>query len=362
LEKKDYYETLDVSKNARKEEIKNAYRKLALKYHPDRNKSAGSEEKFKEISEAYAVLSDDQKRSQYDQFGHAGIRGRYTNDDIFRSTNFDEIFRDIGGGFGGFGSIFDMFFGGGGGEQRPTRGQDLVYETEIELIEAAKGLTREIEIPRSGRCDRCTGLGAEPGSSPRKCSTCGGAGQVRRVMSAGFAQVVRLEACRSCGGQGTIIDKPCTSCRGNGVVQVRRKIEVKIPQGIEDGARLRMRREGDAPVGGGAPGDLYVFVHVKPHPSFQRQDSHLVHERKITFTQAALGANLEVPSLDGHVKLKVPSGTQAGTVFRIKGKGMPKLQGYGKGDLYVKVDLVVPTKLSSKEKRLLTELMKEENA
>ena len=357
MEKKDYYETLDVPKNARKEDIKNAYRKLALIYHPDKNKSAGSEEKFKEISEAYAVLSDDQKRSQYDQLGHAGISGRYSSDDIFRSTNFDEVFRDIGGGFG---SVFDLFFGGGG-KQRSTRGQDLLYEIEIELIDAAKGITREIEIPRSGRCDRCTGLGAEPGSSPRKCPTCGGAGQVRRVMSSGFAQMVRLEACRSCGGNGTIIDKPCSSCRGNGVIRVRRKIDVKIPQGIEDGARLRLRREGDAPVGGGEPGDLYVSVHVKAHPSFQRQDSHLVHERKITFTQAALGASLEVPSLEGNVKLKVPSGTQPGTVFRIKGKGMPKLQGYGKGDLYVKVDLIVPTKLSSKEKRLLTELMKEEN-
>ena len=360
MEKKDYYETLDVSRNASKEDIKNAYRKLALKHHPDRNKTSGSEEKFKEISEAYGVLSDNEKRSQYDQFGHEGIRGRYTSDDIFRSTNFNEIFRDIGGGLGGFGSIFDIFFGGRG-TQRAPRGQDLVYEVEIELREAAQGLTKGIEIPRSGRCDRCSGSGAEPGHSPRECSTCGGTGEVRRVMSSGFAQMVRVEACRNCGGNGTIIDKPCSSCRGNGVVQVRRKIEVKIPPGIDDGARLRLRREGDAPVGGGQLGDLYVYVHVKPHPSFQRQDSHLVHERKITFTQAALGANIQVPSLEGDVKLKVPAGTQTGTVFRLKGKGMPKLQGYGKGDLYVKVELSVPTKLSSKEKQLLTELMKEEN-
>ncbi|MFQ6011443.1 MAG: molecular chaperone DnaJ [Nitrososphaerales archaeon] len=361
MEKKDYYETLDVSKTASKDDLKEAYRKLALKYHPDRNKSPGSEEKFKEISEAYAVLSDDQKRSQYDQFGHAGISGKYTSDDIFRSTNFDEIFRDIGGGFGGFGSIFDMFFGGGN-SQRPSRGQDLAYEVEIELKEAAQGLTKEIEIPRSGRCERCSGSGSEPGHSPKKCQTCGGAGQVRRVMSSGFAQMVRVEACRTCNGNGIIIEKPCSSCRGNGVVQVRRKIEVKIPQGIEDGARLRLRQEGDTPVGGGQAGDLYVYVHVRAHPLFQRQESHLVHERKITFTQAALGANLEVPSLEGNVKLKVPSGTQAGTVFRIKGKGMPKIQGYGKGDLYVKVDLNVPTKLSSRQKQLLNEFMKEEKA
>src|SRR5487761_423704 len=248
-EKRDYYEVLGLQKDATKEQIKGAYRKLALQYHPDRNKAPSAEERFKEISEAYAVLSDDAKRAQYDRFGHEGIQGRYSPEDIFRTTNFDEILRDLGfGGFGGFsGSIFDMFFGNMTGSGRGARrGADLRYDLDITLEQVATGLTTEIEIPRTERCPICKGTGAKPGSEPRRCTECGGRGQVQRINSSGFAQFVRIETCRACKGKGEMLDNPCRDCKGNGTVQKTRKISVKIPAGIDNESSLRLRAEGDA--------------------------------------------------------------------------------------------------------------------
>ena len=358
--KRDYYETLGVSKNATTDEIKNAYRKLALQYHPDRNKAPEAEEKFKEISEAYAVLSDDEKRRQYDMYGHAGIGQKYTQEDIFRGVNFDEVFRDIGFGFGGFDSIFDVFFG----RQRESaydrrRGDDIRYDMEITLEQAASGLETEIDVPRTETCDTCHGSGASPGTSPRQCPTCQGRGRVERVRSNGFARLIQVEACSACAGRGTIIDSPCKDCRGVGVVSRTRKIKVKIPPGVDDGSRLRLSGEGGAGVRGGSQGDLYVFLHVKPHKVFSRRDDDLLCEIPLGFTQAALGAEIDVPTLEGSAKLTIPQGTQTHTVFRLKGKGMPRLNAYGRGDELVRVIINTPTKLSGRQRELLAELAKE---
>jgi molecular chaperone DnaJ len=277
LSKRDYYDVLGVPRNATKDQLKTEYRKLALKYHPDRNKEPGAEDKFKEISEAYAILSDDDKRSQYDRFGHAGIDSRYSTEDIFRGVNFDEIFRDIGfGGGGGFESIFDMFFGGRGGPQRSTRGGDLRYDLEISLEQAYAGLSTEIEVPRRERCSECNGTGARPGTSPKKCPECGGTGQIQHVQTRGFIHFARIEPCRKCRGRGTIIEKPCTVCRGVGIVERHRRINIRIPPGVDTGSQLILRGEGDAANGGGQRGDLYVVVNVRPHNVFRREGNDLL--------------------------------------------------------------------------------------
>jgi molecular chaperone DnaJ len=359
-EKRDYYEVLSVPKDATKDQIKSAYRKLALQYHPDRNKSPGAEDRFKEISEAYAVLSDDAKRAQYDRFGHEGIQGRYSAEDIFRTTNFDEILRDLGfGGFGGFsGSIFDMFFGNMTGSGRGARrGADLRYDLDITLEQAASGLTTEIEVPRTERCPVCKGSGARPGSNPRVCTECGGRGQVQRVSSAGFAQFVRVETCRTCKGRGQMLDNPCRDCRGVGTVQRKRKISVKIPAGIEDESSLRLRSEGDAGETGSPSGDLYVVCHIMRHNFFTRQDKDLVCDSAVSMIDASLGTKIQVPTIDGkNVEVEIPSGTQPGTVLKLKGKGMPSLGGSSRGNQLINVRVVVPTKLSEKEKDLLKNL------
>jgi molecular chaperone DnaJ len=355
-QKNDYYEVLGVPRDATKDQIKEAYRKLALQYHPDRNKSPGAEEKFKEISEAYAVLSDDAKRAQYDRFGHEGIQGRYSTEDIFRTTNFDEIFRDLGfGGFGNFGSIFDMFFGNMTGSGRGARrGADLRYDLDVTLEQVATGLTTEIQVPRTERCDLCNGSGARPGSSPRVCPECGGRGQVQRVSSAGFAQFVRVETCRSCRGRGEILDSPCKACRGAGTVQKTRRITVKIPPGVEDGASLRLRGEGDAGENHAPPGDLYVVVHVLPHKIFRREGNDIVCEASVSFADAALGGKVIVPTIDGKTaEIHLPAGTQPGTVLRLKGKGLPEMGGSSRGNQLVVVRIVTPTKLNEKQKELL---------
>src|SRR5487761_2059710 len=359
-EKRDYYEVLGLQKDATKEQIKGAYRKLALQYHPDRNKSAGAEDRFKEVSEAYAVLSDDAKRAQYDRFGHEGIQGRYSSEDIFRTTNFDEILRDLGfGGFGGFsGSIFDMFFGNMTGSGRGARrGADLRYDLDITLEQVATGLTTEIEIPRTERCPICKGTGAKPGSNPRACSECGGRGQVQRVSSAGFAQFVRIETCRNCRGRGQILDNPCKECRGTGTVQRKRKISVKIPAGIEDESSLRLRGEGDAGDSGSSAGDLYVVCHIMRHNFFTRQEKDLLCEVPISMTDAALGTTIQVPTIDGKsADVEVPSGVQSGTVLRLKGKGMPSLGGSSRGTQLITIKVAIPTRLTDKQKDLLKEL------
>lgn len=354
-QKRDYYEVLGVDKAASKDQIKDAYRKLALQYHPDRNKDAGAEEKFKEISEAYAVLSDDQKRNQYDNLGHAGFDQRYSQEDIFRSTDFDSVFRDMG-----FGDLFRSIFGGGfGGYEQQTRGRDLAYDLEITLEEAAKGTEKDISIPRTEHCDVCGGSGAAPGSSARICPTCNGQGKVQNMRKAGFAMYVQVVACPTCKGAGRIIETPCSNCHGTGLVRKRRTITVKIPPGVDEGHQRRLRGEGEAMANGGETGDLYVIIHVKQHPQFVREGDDLWHITMINYPQAALGSEITVPTLDGPTVLKIHPGTQVGEVFTLKSKGMPRFRGYGRGDLNVRVGISVPEKLTANQKALLEQLAKE---
>lgn len=359
MSKRDYYEILNIPKAASKDEIKTQYRKLALQYHPDRNKSPDAEEKFKEISEAFAVLSDDQKRAQYDQFGHAGIDSRYSAEDIFRGVNFDEIFRDIGFGFGGFDSIFSTLFGGGRRARGPQRGQDLRYDLDITLEQAYAGLTKEIEVPRSERCSDCGGTGAKPGTSPKRCPECGGTGQIQHVQVTGFMQFSRIEPCRKCRGWGEIIEKPCNVCRGTGLVQLQRRISVKIPQGVDNGSQLILRGEGDAPKAGGQKGDLYVVINVMPHQVFQREDNDLVCHVDVLPSKAILGGEVDVPTLDGPARISMPPGTQSGAIFRLRKKGMPGLRFSSRGDELVVIRVKIPAKLSQHQRDLIEELSKE---
>ncbi|MEF8879244.1 MAG: molecular chaperone DnaJ [Candidatus Thermoplasmatota archaeon] len=359
MTKKDYYDILGVDKDASKSEIKKAYRKLALKYHPDKNPSDEAEEKFKEISEAYAVLSDDEKRRRYDQFGHAGIDQQYSREDIFREGDFSDIFRNMG--FGGFEDIFDRFFGGNmgfGRRQRRRRGRDLRYDMEIGLEDAYKGVETTIRVPRTEKCDVCGGSGAKPGSSPTTCPACNGSGQVKKSRRTAFGMFTQVTACSKCQGEGKIVEDPCSKCNGRGMVKRNREIELSIPSGVRNGSQLRLTGEGEA--GPGGNGDLYIVVHVKNHPKYRRKGDDLYTSRKISFPQAALGTKIEVESIDGSKeKMKIPSGTQNDETFRIKGKGMPRLHGGGKGDLYVKVEVEIPEKLSRKAKKLLEELDEE---
>ena len=359
-EKRDYYEVLGVSKNASKDEIKDAYRKLAMQYHPDRNKAVDAEDKFKEISEAYAVLSDEQKRQQYDTLGHAGFDQRYTSEDIFRGADFETILRDIGFGFGDlFRTFFGGGFGGGGFRQRSNRGQDLGYELEITLEEAAKGTEKEIVVPRTEKCEVCGGSGASPGTSVKTCPKCNGDGQVRNMRRNSFLTYVQVTPCAECRGRGTLIESPCKKCSGTGLTKKRRNINVKIPEGIDEGYQLRLRGEGEVAPNGGEPGDLYVIVHVKPHELFMREGDDLWHVLMIGYPQAALGAEVSVPTLEGPAAVKIKPGTQAGETIRLKGKGMPRFRGYGKGDLLVRVGISVPEKLTVKQRALLEQLAEE---
>jgi molecular chaperone DnaJ len=361
-EKRDYYEVLGVSKNASKDEIKDAYRKLAMQYHPDRNKAPDAEERFKEISEAYAALSDDEKRQQYDTLGHPGFDQRYTPEDIFRGADFDSVFRDMGFGFG---DIFRYIFGGGGfgGDfgERVNRGQDLVYDIEITLEEAAKETEKEIEIPRTEKCDVCGGSGASPGTSPRTCPRCNGAGKVQHMRKSSFAMYVQVTPCQTCRGKGTLIDSPCRNCHGSGLVKQRRKITVNVPVGIDEGYQLRLRGEGEMAPNGGSAGDLYVLVHIVPNELFMREGDDLLYVLMISYPQAALGAEVSVPTLEGPITVKIHPGTQLGEVIRLKGKGMPRFRGYGKGDLVIRVGISVPEKLTPQQRALLEQLAKEFN-
>ncbi|MBN2066186.1 MAG: molecular chaperone DnaJ [Candidatus Thermoplasmatota archaeon] len=363
MTKQDYYDILGVSKDASKAEIKKAYRKLALKYHPDKNKEAGSEEKFKEISEAYAVLYDDDKRKLYDTYGHAGINQQFSREDIFRGADFSDIFRGMGFdfGFGGVENIFERFFGHRGDFDRRTqrrRGADLRYDIEITLEDAYQGLTTEILVPRTERCDVCNGSGAQKGTSPRTCSRCGGSGQLNASRRTAFGVFTQITTCNACQGKGTTIDKPCLSCRGTGKVQQTRSIELKIPAGVDDASQMRLAGEGEA--GDAGSGDLYVVIHVKGHQTFHRRGTDLYMTQTISFPEASLGTKIHVDTLDGGSgALKIPPGTQQGDTFRIKGKGMPLLRGRGYGDLYVKTKIHTPTSLSKRAKQLLEELQKE---
>lgn len=353
-EKKDYYEVLGVVREAGEKEIKSAYRKLAMKYHPDKSDAPDAEDRFKEISEAYAVLSDPDKRRQYDQFGHAGINSQYTQEDLFRGVNFEDIFRGFGGD-----SIFDMFFGGGR-RRGPSRGNDLRYDMELTLEQAASGLESTIDVPRAEVCPTCGGSGARPGTSPAKCANCGGTGQFTRAQNTPFGQMISSTTCPKCGGRGQIITTPCEDCSGGGRVHRRRKINVKIPQGVDSGQHLKLRGQGEAaPGAGGQAGDLYVFISIRPHPRFTRSENDLLLEMPISITQATLGSEIEVSTLGGIARIKVPPGTQTGSVFRLKAKGMPRLHGSGAGDLHVRVNVRTPSSLTARQKQLLESLAAE---
>src|SRR5208337_333191 len=343
--------------DASADEIKDSYRKLAMEFHPDRNKDPGAEEKFKEISEAYAVLSDDQKRQQYDTLGHSGFDQRYRQEDIFRGADFDSVFRDMG-----FGDIFRTFFGGGFGGERSNIGQDLAYDLEITLEEAAKGAEKEIEIPRTERCDVCGGSGAAPGTSAKICPRCGGSGQVQNMRKSGFAMYVQVAACPTCKGKGKLIQTPCSNCHGSGRVRKRRKITVKVPMGIDEGNQLRLRGEGEMAANDGEAGDLYVIVHVKPDPQFLREGDDLWHVAMISYPQAALGAEISVPTLEGPATVKIQPGTQVGETITLKSRGMPRFRAYGRGDILVRIGMSVPEKLTSQQRTLLEQLAQEFNS
>lgn len=355
MAKRDYYEVLGIQKGATEEEIKKAYRKLAVKYHPDKN--AGdktAEEKFKELGEAYEVLSDPQKRPAYDQYGHAAFDPRsrgYAG--AGRGGNFHDpfdIFREVFGGS----SIFEDLFGGA--EQRrdpssPQRGSDLRYDMEITLEEAALGCEKEITVKKLEACEHCQGTGSERGSSTKVCPTCGGRGQV--ISSRGIFSIA--QTCPRCEGAGRIVEKPCKQCNGAGRMEKTSKIKLRIPPGVDTGARLRSANNGEGGLRGGTAGDLYVVLHVKAHEIFQRDGDDLLCEVPVSFVQAALGAEIEVPTLTGKANIKIPAGTQPGTIFRLKGKGVKNVQGYGTGDLHVRVIVEVPTHLNSQQKEKLAE-------
>lgn len=346
-DKRDYYEVLGLGKQASEDEIKKAYRKLARQYHPDVNKEANAESKFKEVKEAYDVLSDAGQRSRYDQYGHIdpnqGMGGGGFS----------------GGDFGGIGDIFDMFFGGGGGRKDPNgpqRGNDLQYTMTIEFKEAVFGKEMDITIPRTESCDTCFGSGAKPGTKPDTCSVCHGSGQQEVVQNTPFGRMVNRRACSNCGGKGKVIKEKCTTCHGQGQVKKQRKIHVRIPAGVDDGAQLRMTGEGEGGLRGGPEGDLYIIIRVKSHDFFEREGDDIYCEVPLTFTQAALGDEIEIPTLSEKVRLKIPAGTQTGTYFRLKGKGVPRLRGVGQGDQHVKVVVVTPSKLNDEQKDLLRQV------
>ncbi|WP_313430682.1 molecular chaperone DnaJ [Siminovitchia terrae] len=346
MSKRDYYEVLGVSEDASKDEIKKAYRKLSKKYHPDINKEPGSDEKFKEITEAYEVLSDDQKKAQYDQFGHEGPQGGFGG--FGGGADF--------GGFSGFEDIFSSFFGGGRRDPNaPRQGADLQYTMTLTFEEAIFGKETVVEIPREETCETCNGSGAKPGTSPETCQHCHGTGQLNVEQETPFGRIVNRRVCHHCQGTGKIIKDKCATCHGEGKVKKRKKINVKIPKGIDDGQQMRVSGQGEPGVNGGPPGDLFIVFHVRPHEFFERDGDDIYCEMPITFVQASLGDEIEVPTLYGKVKLKIPAGTQTGTRFRLRDKGAQNVRGYGKGDQHVLVKIVTPTKLNERQKELLRE-------
>ncbi len=345
--KRDYYEVLGIDRNASEEKIKKAFRELAFKYHPDHNHDDGAEEKFKELNEAYEVLSDPDKRAAYDRFGHGG------GGELFGQgfENFD---------FSGFGDIFDAFFGGATTVNRQTAqsGADLHRRITITLEEAAFGIEKEIDILRTENCSMCQGTGSEPNTQPERCPNCSGTGQVRRVQQSIFGRFTNITPCPRCQGEGRIITKPCPQCRGTGKEKHQRSLRVKIPAGVEDGSRIRLSSEGDAGSRGGPSGNLYLSLSVKQHEFFTREGDDILYELPINFAQATLGADVEVPTLEGNTKLKILAGSQTGKVFRLKNKGIPHLRGNGRGDQLITLLVVTPESLTERQRRLFEELAK----
>ncbi len=348
--KRDYYDVLGVPRSATEEDIKKAFRKLALEFHPDRNRSAGAEDRFKEVNEAYQVLSDSRKRATYDRFGHSGVGGGGRGFDGFDSAA------------GGFGDIFDAFFGSGFGEQTrarpnaPRRGNDLQTTIAATFEEAVFGAEKEIEIERIDVCARCNGGRSEPGSGSTMCANCSGSGQVRRSQQSFFGQFVQVTPCGVCKGEGSVINDPCNQCRGAGRERRNRKLAVTIPAGIDDGTQMRLNQEGEAGMNGGKPGDLYVIVRVRDHEIFQRQDTDIHIPLSISILQATLGARISVPTLDGEEELAIPPGTQPGDTFTLKGKGVPFIRSNRRGDQIVTARVKIPTSLNDCQRRLLQEL------
>ncbi len=353
MAKKDYYEVLGVSKDATETEIKKAYRKVAKECHPDLNPDDhAAEQRFKESAEAYEILSNTEKRAQYDQYGHEGMG-------------------QGGGGFGGFGGgagfgdifedIFDMFGGQGGGGRRqgPSKGADIRYGMDITFEEAAFGVEKEIKIDRTENCSTCSGTGAKPGTNKKTCDKCGGAGQVRFTQNTPFGQIMRTAACDECGGSGEKIETPCSSCSGTGKERKTKTLNIKVPAGVDTGSVISLRGEGEPGEKGGPHGDLYIYIDVAPHKIFEREATNLYCEVPISFSQATLGADLKVPSLEGQLKYTIEPGTQTGTTFRLKGKGVPNVRNGKKGDLYVKVKVEIPKKLTDKQRELIEELARE---
>ncbi|MDG7048843.1 MAG: molecular chaperone DnaJ [Nitrososphaerota archaeon] len=346
----DYYKTLGVQRDATLDQIKAAYRKLAMQYHPDRNKSPEAEEKFKEITEAYAVLSDEQKRRQYDAYGSAGIHNQYTQEDLFRGVDFDDIFR----GFGfNLNDVFGDFFGSNVSRQRRATG-DIRVDVEVTMQEVYTGVEKEVQIEREVKCKTCNGTGAKPGTSTMTCPTCNGTGQVRKVQSMGFASFVRIEPCPRCHGSGRIIGTPCPTCHGSGHIRSNERLKVRIPAGIDDGDELRVKGEGNYV--NGRNGDLYVIVHTLPQPGFRREGPDLYASMDLDFVDAVLGTTVYLNGVNGErIELKVPEGTQHGSVMRLKGKGLPKVNGFGKGNLYITVNVSIPRSLNSRQRELLVQ-------
>jgi molecular chaperone DnaJ len=346
--RRDYYEVLGVSREASADELKRAYRRLARQYHPDVNKDADAEDRFKELNEAYEVLSDQEKRARYDRFGHAGVQNGGMG-----ASGFE------GFGFGGIDDIFESFFGGRAGPstgRRPQRGQDLRYDMTISFREAVFGCEKEIEASRHETCATCSGSGAKPGTTPVRCSECNGTGEVRHVQRSLFGSFVNVTTCPRCRGSGEEITTPCPECNGQKRVIRTRTLSVKIPAGVDDGTRIRLTGEGELGSLGGPPGNLYVFISVEPHPYFKRQDNHIVLELEINVAQGALGDLVTIPTLDGDEELVIPAGTQTGEVFRLKAKGVPYLRRPGRGDQMVVVTVNIPKKLTAEQRALFEQL------
>ena len=356
MAKRDYYEVLGVDKSATADDIKRAYRKLAVKYHPDKNPgNKEAEEKFKEAAEAYSVLSDSGKKMKYDQFGHAGVDGAGP-DFSGGFGNLNDILNDLfggafGGGFGGFGG-FGGGFGGGQRRERVYRGRDIRVRVKLTLEEIAKGVEKEISIEKNVPCPDCGGRGARNSSDIKTCPACNGTGQVQRVVNSFLGQTVTYSTCQQCGGEGKIISNPCHTCNGTGLVRQRETIKVKIPAGVEAGMQMTVQGEGHAAKNNGINGDLLVVIEEQEHPDFRREGSNLLYTKVISIVDAMLGCEVEIPCLDGKYKVKVEPGTQSGTVVRLRGKGLPSVNSYGTGDLYVKIAVWIPKKLTKDEKAL----------
>ncbi len=350
MTERDYYEVLGISRNASNEELKQAFRHLARQYHPDVNNSPDAEERFKEINEAYAVLSDPERRAAYDRFGHAGVKGAGGAADFTVDfTDFADIFGDLFG-FGGFGRT------GRRARNVPRRGADLQYRLDLSFEEAIFGVEKEIEITRDEICSNCNGTGAEPGTSPVRCSTCNGSGEVRQVRQTLLGSMVQVATCPTCNGLGETISSPCQTCQGRGLERRTRKKVVSIPAGVDSGNQIRLAGEGQPGINGGPNGNLYIAINVKPHKYFKRRDDNIMLDIDINIAQATLGAEVEVPTVDGLVKLKIPVGTQPGKVLRMRGKGVPHLRSNGRGDQLVVINVEVPTRLSNEQRDLFERL------